>query len=243
MRDLPNEINQYFNEDSWTFNYESAYIPKFEHPSLLIRWVVQESNWPYLPITLPDADYPTMYNEAISIQDLFVEHRDGETHKGWSSVCIHGEEYNKTQHWEVYKENEGKTQQDIQYKWCEEVVSKCPVTYNFLKNLPFINTQRIRFMKLEPGGYILPHRDRELSMLNPLNIGLNQPEGCIFRMKGKGDVPFPKDGGACLVDISNEHAVWNNSNETRIHIILHGTPTEEFNTLILSSLKAMNIGD
>jgi hypothetical protein len=242
MISLPNKLIDYFKEDRWTFDFKSVKLPKFNHPSLLVRWVVQESNWPYFPVDLPGADYLKMYEEALNVKDLFVEHREGETHRGWSSVCIHGEAFNRTRSWVDYEDNKGKNHDQIKYDWCKEVTDRCPVTYNFLKNLPFIDIQRIRFMMLEPGGFILPHNDRDLSMLNPLNIGLNQPAGCIFRMKDKGDVPFPEKGGACLVDISNDHSVWNNSNEVRIHIIVHGTPTEDFNSLVYQSItKVCNI--
>lgn len=234
---------KFFENESWTLDYSKENVPTFDHYAHYVNWVVEESGWAYLPIDLPNADYKGMLNEALAIDDLFIAHRDSETHKGWSSVCIHGEGFDRTQAWNDYHDNEGKNSNDIIYDYCSIVTDKCPITTNFIKSLPFTDLQRVRFMKLDPGGYILPHNDRDRSMLNPLNIGLNQPNGCIFRMKDKGDVPFKEDGSACLVDISNIHSVWNNSDETRIHIIVHGTPLEEFNKLIYDSIKKLcNLG-
>ena len=37
-------------------------------------------------------------------------------------------------------------------------------------------------MFLEPGGFITPHNDYEHDKLGPLNISLNNPENCYFKM-------------------------------------------------------------
>ena len=39
--------------------------------------------------------------------------------------------------------------------------------------------------------------------------------------KDHGIVPFADKGSAFLMDISNVHAVYNDSNEPRIHMIIH----------------------
>jgi hypothetical protein len=78
-------------------------------------------------------------------------------------------------------------------------------------------------MLLEPGGYILPHQDRpdEEKRLSVCNISLNNPEGCRFVFKNHGIVPFKDEGSAFLMDISNPHSVWNQSDTPRIHMIIH----------------------
>ena len=83
---------------------------------------------------------------------------------------------------------------------------------------------RDRFMLLEPGGYILPHQDRDAKekRLSVCNIALNNPQDCEFIFKDHGVVPFEDKGGAFLMDISNVHAVWNKSDKPRIHMIIHG---------------------
>jgi len=51
-------------------------------------------------------------------------------------------------------------------------------------------------------------------------------------MKGhKGYVPFAP-GKSLLLDVGNTHAVYNNSEEDRYHIIVHGKITKEFKELV-----------
>jgi hypothetical protein len=51
-------------------------------------------------------------------------------------------------------------------------------------------------------------------------------------MKGhKGFLPFSA-GKALLLDVGNTHAVYNNSNEDRYHIIIHGKVNKQFKQLV-----------
>ena len=45
-----------------------------------------------------------------------------------------------------------------EYDWTE-LADLCPITKQWLQNLGFKKYQRVRFMLLDPGGYINPHRD------------------------------------------------------------------------------------
>ncbi len=76
-------------------------------------------------------------------------------------------------------------------------------------------------MKLEAGGYIMPHTDGKGRIFGPFNIAINNPEGCQFAFKNDGIVPF-KQGRGVFLDLGREHSVWNNSNEDRYHLIVHG---------------------
>ena len=57
--------------------------------------------WLELDINIPHED---MLKEAISLKDEFVKHRDQDNgggayrHKGWRSLCIHGIDPQKTNH-------------------------------------------------------------------------------------------------------------------------------------------------
>ena len=93
-------------------------------------------------------------------------------------------------------------------------------------------------MKLAPGGFINPHVDMKKPLLYAINIALNNPTGCNFRMLNKGNVPFQIER-ACAVDTSNKHSVWNNSNETRYHIIVHGKYGAEYKDFMLNSFKRL----
>jgi len=92
-------------------------------------------------------------------------------------------------------------------------------------------------MLLEPGGYITPHADQDTNRLSPINISLNTPQNCLFKMKGhKGFVPLT-DGKAVLLDVGNTHAVYNDSDEDRFHIIVHGIKTKEYEELVIRSYE------
>jgi hypothetical protein len=76
-------------------------------------------------------------------------------------------------------------------------------------------------MLLEPGGYILPHHDYDEPRLTAVNIAINNPRGCEFRMMNHGVIPF-STGRAIMLDLSHDHWVINASDQPRLHIIFHG---------------------
>jgi hypothetical protein len=183
------------------------------------KWVVMESGWPCFELSaLHNQPWKEMHTEAESLLDYFKDHRT-DYGKGWKSLTLHGLDED-TQSLDQYGERSDVIKQ-LDWTW---VAEKCPVTKKFLTDVwPAEYLNRVRFMLLEPGGYILPHQDRpdEEKRLSVCNISLNNPEGCKFLFKEHGIVPFTDQGSAFLMDISNTHAVWNNSDEPRIHMIIH----------------------
>jgi hypothetical protein len=176
-----------------------------------------------------------MLEEANNIKHFFVNHRDKDTigsykHEGWKSLCIHGLSEYQTNHYTEYGYS---SNEETPYIWTS-ISDLCPITTNWLKNFPMDKYYRVRFMLLKPGGYIYPHKDSATNQLSPINIALNHPDGCIFKMKDHGIVPM-KPGTVMLLDVGNIHAYVNNSNEDRIHIIIHGKPTEKYKELVVRS--------
>lgn len=206
------------------------------------NWIIKESKLPWLELDI-DVPHKEMLEEAISLKDRFVAHRDqdstgGYRHKGWQSLCIHGISAEKTNHFEQYGYS---SNEETPYQWTD-IVDKCPVAYNFFKHIfPYKSYFRLRYMLLEPGGYITPHVDSEESRLSPINIALNHPQGCKMKMKGhEGYVPF-KPGTAMMLDVSNTHAYINDSNEDRYHIIVHGVKTKAFEKMVELSYEKNGI--
>ena len=165
---------------------------------------------------------------------MFVPHRDkdrqgGYRHKGWRSLCIHGISAEKTNHFTEYGY---RSNEEVPYNWTE-IAKLCPITTSFFKErYPISNYFRVRFMLLEPGGYISPHCDTEKSSLSPINIALNMPKNCLFKFEKHGLVPI-KTGQSFLLDVSNKHAYINKSFDDRYHIIAHGkTNTPEWRKLV-----------
>lgn len=177
-----------------------------------------------LPYLIFDVDMPVedILIEIENAQQHFYTHREDQS-KGWSSLVMHGMGNDKTNSPEYYNIKE----EDAVYTWTQSSDS-VPSLKKWLKEQNyFTDFDRVRIMALAPGGYIEAHNDYDKSKLGPINIAINNPEGCDFIMENVGVVPFKSNKGAWL-DLSNKHSVHNNSNETRYHIILHGGKTKEF---------------
>ena len=183
-------------------------------------WLVEESHWPFFKLSaLDNQPWAKMHNEAESLLESFHDHRDDYGY-GWKSLTIHGLD-DDTQTLDSYGDRD-KVIKQLDWTW---VADKGPTVKTFLKDVwPMEYLNRVRFMLLEPGGYILPHQDRDAKekRLSVCNIALNNPDDCEFIFKDHGVVPFQDKGGAFLMDISNVHAVWNKSDVPRIHMIIHG---------------------
>jgi hypothetical protein len=180
--------------------------------------------------------YPIIFNfnteiflkECISLDHLFCDHRSfdtnyGSKHSGWKSITLHGIDSTKTEHYTQYGFS---TLKEANYQWTD-VCELVPNLYQFLKNLPFKQFDRVRIMRLAPGGFIMPHSDGPGRIFSPLNIAINQPDECYFVFEGAGIVPF-KAGTGMVLDVARKHAVINFSNEVRYHVIVHGHYNNQF---------------
>lgn len=190
-----------------------------------------ESHAPYLELDI-EAPFSQMLAEAQALRDRFVVHRpyDG---AGWRSLCVHGISAERTGVPQEY----GYTNEQAPYTWTE-IADQCPVTVDYFKNhFPYDNYDRIRFMLLEPGGYIAPHRDNPESFLgSAVNMSLNNPENCKF-VTTAGPIPFKNSGSAFLFNTNYFHTVYNNSDEDRIHLIVHGTFNSSWRKVVNQSYQ------
>jgi hypothetical protein len=99
-------------------------------------------------------------------------------------------------------------------------------------------------MLLEAGGYIGMHTDSQsgTKLLENINLSLNNPEGCIWKWQDRDDDVFMKPGKAYAMNISYHHAVYNNSDEDRYHMIIaRHDSTPEWKSLILSAAEKFNV--
>lgn len=188
-----------------------------------VNWIIKDSGLSWLKMNI-DFPYQEMHDEAVQVYDKFVIHRgDPEPNRKWKSVCIHGLASHFTNDIHYYDFN----REDYEWHWTE-VADLCPITTDFLKNQIQIYKQyyRVRFMLLEPGGYIFPHVDSDKNQLLIINYALNQPNDCHFIIEDKGIIPYTT-GSAFFIDLANKHCIFNDSDEQRIHLIIHA---HEFNT-------------
>jgi hypothetical protein len=183
------------------------------------EWICKQSNIPYLQldIAVPAA---SILAEWEQVKSQAVLHRADDTYgsitnQGWKSLVIYGASPTAT------------ATGTGQLSWTS-IADACPLTTQWINDTFTINsfTGRIRFMLLEPGGYIVLHKDRDISGLFEINVAIDQPDDCIFRFKNYGTVPFVT-GTAFIMDISNEHFVVNRSDKPRLHMILHTTIGEQ----------------
>lgn len=203
--------------------------------------ILHDLKIPFLQMDLPEFDWETMLSEGLSLHEQAVAHRSDNS-RGWKSLCLHGLDAHKTMSCDRYGYV---SEREAPYQWTW-AADKAPVTAAYLKSLfekgYFSELYRVRFMFLEPGGYINFHRDREegRTSLGPLNIALNMPEKCHWIFEKWGFVPFVP-GSGFAVDVSNMHGVWNQSNEMRVHIIIHGRYGPEYYNSLERSLNKKRV--
>lgn len=212
------------------------------------RWILNEANFGWIELDI-DIDVEAWKEESKFAE--YTKHR-GTDHPGWNSSCIHGISADKTGAWTNY----GYTNEaDVPYDWTH-VSENTPAIKNFWKNeFPADKYRRIRFMKLEPNGYIAPHSDmpgrlpgeQGMDMLDfgvPVNIAVVHPNGCYMSLDGFGTVPF-EEGKAFIINIRHYHSVINMSSQDRIHVIGHaygyGTKREQFANLLVRSYEKTKV--
>jgi len=208
-------------------------------PEKILPQNLWSSDWPWVPVFPSKFDYQSIMLEMDEIDYLFVPHRDKDKinsygHEGWYSITLHGISHDKTENFDRYGFS---SQEEAGYDWTE-VCNLIPKTIELVKNFPFRNYGRIRIMRLSPGGYIMPHTDGPSRMFGPFNFALSNPEGCEFIFENFGLVPF-RTGRGFMLDIGNRHCVFNQSNQYRYHVIIHGEPMPQINEHILKSMALL----
>ena len=231
MADNLDEIRDFFG----IWKQHKPLIPSLDHADVsAIR-----TNLGYLPLVLPFAvPHQQMLAEAKALKDFFVYHRASGHHRGWRSLVLHGLSSVHTQGHEHYGYQ---SRDDAPYTW-SDISRFCPVTTAFFRDtFGYDRYDRIRFMLLEPRGYILPHEDVDWKSLGPINLALSNPDGCDFIMEQWGMIPFAP-GRANLLAVGHRHAVYNDSDEDRFHIIVHGVRSDVWRDIVIESYRQFRDG-
>lgn len=187
------------------------------------RWVLKESKLPWLMLDTIKFPYLDMLAEAKNLE--YVPYRTANC-VNWEVIALYGHDGDAKKaiyHHSTYGIDNPTPD------WTEIAVH-CPVTKNFLSSGLFNNFNRIRFMKLKPGGHIVLHNDlpngadgslRSNYVLGCYHFSLSQPKKCFFNIENWGDIPIK--GGSCFLFCNAfNHELKNNSKHDRIHIIVHG---------------------
>lgn len=231
------EALEFFKQHDYKNTFVYPPLPATTDLWAQFNFIMNDTRVPWLEIVGIDVPYKEMFAEAHALKDRFVFHRAEEgCHRGWRSLAIHGIASDKTNIPETY----GLDPAQVKYTWTD-IQDQCPATVNFFKNImPYNSYQRVRFMLLEPGGYILPHSDNTRSCLGAaVNIALNNPTGCRLTTE-LGTAPFQDTGTILFFNNHYQHAVWNDSDQDRIHMVVHGTwNSERIMPIVINSYKQL----
>ena len=158
--------------------------------------------------------------EYQNVKDKLVIHRPEDGHKDWYAITLFGFGADKTNsHWEYRKKREK--------PFVTEIGERCMGTLQWVRSLPFARIDDVRFLVIKPKGYIAKHIDvPERNWLEPLNICLSYPQGNKFVLNNKEVHYVP--GMPLVLNIHYEHYVENNSDEERVHLLVHGKKKQEF---------------
>jgi hypothetical protein len=196
------------------------------------EWIAKSSQLPWLELDI-EIPIDKILREIQNIKHLCVPHRDDYAENaGWNSFCIHGQSYNATRE-DIYYDH------SQPYQYTKEAIDLMPYTVQYFKDVwPHLSYQRLRVMQLKPNGYISLHKDNDISTLSPINIAITHPLDCGFVMAKYGTVPF-EPGRAFVLDVSNHHTIFNNSQQDRWHIIVHQNSDDKFKDLVVKSYKKL----
>lgn len=179
--------------------------------------------WIPVPISVPADDILT---EALDLlyASCFTLHRPDAS--GWMSLCVSGLSSVMT----GVPEDYGLEGDEAELSDWTDIAKYCPKTVEWMREeMRYRKFGRVRFMALLPGGYIGPHIDRRSIVgVGATNVAINNPDGCAMVLEDIGTFPW-KPGMVSKINTGYKHAVWNRSNEPRIHMIFDGHTGDYFN--------------
>jgi hypothetical protein len=223
-------------------------------PVEFTRWVFEQDNMGWLKLDV-GIDLAAWTEESRAAEPHYVDHRSSENyqgmkHKGWKSCCVHGIDIHRTEADETANRH--------LFHWTA-LSESVPVITDFWKNhFPVEGYRRLRFMKLEPGGFIGIHNDlptnSPLTSLKDLrvlvnsvavNVAITQPEGCDFVTENFGTVPW-SEGDVYIINVTQNHCVVNLSDKPRIHMIAEcvvGDRISDFSEMIHRSFVKNHVNN
>jgi hypothetical protein len=202
------------------------------------HYFVSDAKYLCLDIPVP---YEAMLKEAQALKHRFTEHRGNQNvHKGWKSLSLYGIDEQHHESWQVYGFKNAVDAAN-NFVWTT-AADACPITVDWLKTkFPTNRFGRVRLMLLEARGWISPHTDTSYRLLENINIPLSNPEECKW-VWGDGETLDMKPGKVYAMNISYEHAIYNNSDQDRFHLIVaRHDSTDEWKTLIEDSAKKSDV--
>lgn len=183
----------------------------------------------YLPLSI-DIPIDIIRSEALAVVPYMIDLTPGDYDShGWSNFSMFGVPLEDQGDW-------GHDRADSSMAWTPEALELMPRTVEYFDQVwPHKRFWRMRLLGLKPGGVIGVHNDHCAGMEN-INIGIDHPDQCEFYLEGSGRIPFA-NGKCFALDAGRRHAVINNSDQLRLHLVIHQTDNEQFEKLIVDSYK------
>jgi hypothetical protein len=178
-------------------------------------------------------DHEAMLAEVHALEAEFLdEEQQGLEDRyagGWASITLRNR--GGVDGVRIYSEAQGQLKGDYAFT---PLSQRCPLLQAFVEGLVDLEQcSEVHVLRLAPGGFVVPHADdpsRPVS--SSISVALNMPEGCTFKIglgaggtqvPGAHEIPF-EAGSGFVVNPSKVHAVQNDSEESRYHLIVRGTP-------------------
>lgn len=165
-------------------------------------------------------DAASVFKEASLLLDRFVSHRELLGFGQWKALAIRNSN--------GLSASVGRESIADSASRSTEITSNCPVTMKVIEEVADpAQIRRARFMLLEPGAMIAPHRDADVALSATLNFCITYPIGCRFDIgvgvDGSGGVTVPFEAGRVfLLNVADRHVVFNHSDYLRLHIVVEG---------------------
>jgi len=203
---------------------------------------------PYLDLGKLFEPEPVL-KEALAHSAEFVPHSGGSNASaGWRSLAIKSSGGDSTRTEATHRYRESMAQQTT----FTPLWSTCPATKAVLSSTAKVDAaRRIRFMMVEPGGYIAPHKDSDDFLSVTVNYVVNVPEGSRFWVDISADgthgpmtraIPLIP-GHIILINVACCHALRNSAAVSRIHIIVEGGLSMNLEGLLYAQIEAVNMRD
>ena len=232
-----NETKEYF--EVWeNFNTNPALADNVQLTCNDINNIMDNTCVPW--VTVPDISVPwqDIHKEAIALleAECFTVHRAVGS-GGWLSACIHGMSSVHTNCPEDYGLPD--SAEDELSDWTD-IAKFCPKTKQWMQDEMLYNKfTRVRFMAVLPGGWIMPNKDTDkLAGLGATNVAINNPTDCNLVIEEYGKLPY-ENGLVVKINTGHNHAVWNRSDEPRIHMIFDGGPSDQFKNKVNENYAKM----
>jgi len=235
-----------------SLNKDKTWVPPTPPNGLdpvgLTKWIFQQDSMGWIKLDV-NIDLDAWKKESVIAEQYYVNHRGSDNyanseHHGWQSCCVHGIDIHRTEADELANRH--------LFHWTELADLTPTITHFWKEIFPVEGYKRLRFMKLDAGGYIGVHNDlpsinsatslKDLDVLNQsiaVNVAIIHPNDCNFVTENFGTVPW-KEGDVYIINITQDHCVVNTSDQSRIHMIgecVIGNRLNDFANLIYRSYK------